>query len=87
MRSDFEGQNEKRLEVQDGDGPLVVTWGPFDFETKLELEFDHGRDENSTGKVIEGQIKEVGRSLFCSFVGILRAPCRLYVVHRCPWVE
>jgi len=58
LRSDFMGQNQAALEVQEGDGPLVVTWGPFDAETNLELEFDHGREENDTGKVIADQMKE-----------------------------
>ena len=57
MHSNFQGQNEKLLEVQDSDSPLVVDWGHFEAKTKTELEFDHACSNNVTGKVIETRSK------------------------------
>jgi len=64
---EFRGQ-EEILEIPEGDGPKIVTYGPLDIETILEVKFDHGRDpdDGSVGEVIQAKMKEVCASLLCS---------------------
>lgn len=80
------GQGEY-CEIQYGDGPTILVYGPFDEQRKLELEFDHVGDDDdedkSNAKIIKDKIIEVGISFLCCFaISVYIDPGCLHVVER-----